>query len=119
MTNPMTSTDLAHALAIPLDTPGCWGHRYFDAPGRLETVCLWPLPDSGLPGAELWTYWLMRALVGTCCKAHFTLNFYRGSEFGDWYAQGLDGNGSSGLNATHGAGPVAALYAAWKEQKNG
>jgi hypothetical protein len=24
---PMTSTDLAHALAIPLNAPGCWAAR--------------------------------------------------------------------------------------------
>lgn len=69
----MNSTDLAHALGVPMDTPGCWAEccpkcqNYIIANNKClycdaEVECLWPMPDSGLPGAELWTYWLMRAL---------------------------------------------------------
>jgi hypothetical protein len=112
----MTSTDLAHALAIPLDTPGCWGEMCSDcnqdalsqcACKQPDTYdkCLWPLPDSGEPGAELWTYWLLKALhypslchyVAVDLRIEFKVNDRMGAVWCDT--------------------PQAALYAAWKEQK--
>jgi len=103
----MTSTDLARSLAIPLDTPGCWGcarcgfHNlasdcgYCDNNGEQPTGCLWPMPDSGLPGAELWRPFFEDA-IGAREMMDIWLKVYAGD-----------------LN------PTAALYAAWKEQKNG
>ena len=114
MSEHMTGTDLANALAIPKNTPGCWGYRCthlhcpcdsnhcFRCGAAADLVCLWPLPDSGLPGAELWTYWLMRALGWPkVCEHLGKFKLYMDTK-GEWMPT-----------------PVAALYAAWKEMKNG
>jgi hypothetical protein len=109
----MTPTDLAHALAIPMDTPGCWGEMCSacnqDALSQCACKqpdtydkCLWPLPDSGEPGAELWTYWLMRALG-------WSLTF-EVQEDGSAIVYDADCTEFTGTF-------VADLYAAWKEQK--
>jgi hypothetical protein len=119
----MNSTDLAHALAIPLDTPGCWGcsrcgfHNlasdcgYCDNNGEQPTGCLWPLPDSGEPGAELWTYWLMRALGWP-----EIVPSYKGG-FEIIRTEWLTSEQSEASVMATGDTPQAALYAAWKEQK--
>lgn len=124
-----TSTDLAHALAVPLDTPGCWRKhrcRYCDAAGAVQGsyvscpkckgsgkyhICLWPLPDSGKPGAELFMAALVRALgwpsVGNFDKTDDGLIVYEcyacTADMCTWYGKG--------------ASEVAALYAAWQERE--
>lgn len=93
----MNSTDLAHALGVPMDTPGCWD----DSRRGTISPCLWPMPDSGLPGAELWTYWLMRALGWPRIIEQSGRNGYWVQDF-----------------PTKALTPVAALYAAYKETKS-
>lgn len=100
MTQSMTSTDLAHALGVPLDTPGCWGYRYrFRRGVDTERICLWPMPDSGRPGAELWTYWLMRALGWPKIIEQSGRNGYWVQDF-----------------PTKAVTPVAALYGAYRTE---
>ena len=108
----MTSTDLALALAVPLDTPGCWDEvvvisaqrsgKEFNDLGSVDYRCLWPLPDSGEAGAELWTYWLMRALGWPSLQEH-------SQHPGQWHCGGYYGPWQPS--------PQAALYAAWQEQE--
>lgn len=100
---PMTSTDLAHALAVPLRTPGCWAlNKTMCGAGPCsELGCLWPLPDSGKPGAELWCYWLMRALG---VKAERVLDEYF-QVLREW------------PDMVREKPLQAALYAAWQERE--
>lgn len=66
----MTSTELALALNIDKRTPGCWGCSRCGLKDiasdcgycKQPPVCLWPLPDSGEPGAELFTSALAQAM---------------------------------------------------------
>jgi hypothetical protein len=74
-------------------------------------VCLWPLPDSGLPGAELWTYWLMRPLGWP-----EIVPSYKGG-FEIIRTEWLTSEQSEASVMAIGDTPQAALYAAWKEMK--
>jgi hypothetical protein len=118
----MTSTDLARSLAIPLDTPGCREEvvvisaqrsgKEFNDLGGVERRCLWPLPDSGKRGAELFTAALLRALAPR-------LESLWVDHDGKWWVSlhRTDGHGTKWLDQYGGDTEVEALYAAWKEQK--
>ena len=120
----MTATDLAHALAVPMATPGCWGcsrckciNQQYDcawcmAQGEEPLGCLWPMPDSGEAGAELWCYWLMRALGWP-----EIVPSYKGG-FEIIRTQWLSSEQSEASVMATGDTPVEALYAAWQEQEN-
>ncbi len=88
MSASMTSTELAHALNIDKRTPGCW-----IVYGPTDWRCLWPLPDSGEPGAELFA----SALIGAMCEQKLAVILYE--------------------NILARKPLIEALYAAWRTQE--
>jgi len=96
----MNSTQLAHALKVDPKTPGCWaGH----CKKRSVRKCVWPMPNSGKPGAEFWFYWLMQALRGEGPSfPHVSLNW----------------NGEWCYGFFRAKTPVEVVYLAWLDRKN-